>query len=110
MDLSQIINELGEERESYFNAVAPPVIQTSNFAFREVQQLREALNNEFGANLYSRGNNPTIGILRKKLAALDGAEDALVLSSGVAAVFLAVFSNVQQGDHIVSVQKPYSWT
>ena len=110
MDLSQIINELGEDRESYFGAVAPPIIQTSNFAFKNVAQLREAMQDEFAVDLYSRGNNPTVTILRKKIAALDNAEDALVLSSGVAAVFLAVFANVKQGDHIVSVAKPYSWT
>ena len=110
MDLSQIINELGEDRESYFGAVAPPIIQTSNFAFKNVSQLREAMQDEFAVDLYSRGNNPTVTILRKKIAALDNAEDALVLSSGVAAVFLAVFANVKQGDHIVSVARPYSWT
>lgn len=110
MDLSQIINELGEERAAYFGAVAPPIVQTSNFAFNKVAQLREAMQDEFAADLYSRGNNPTVTILRKKIAALDHAEDALVLSSGVAAVFLAVFANVKQGDHIISVAKPYSWT
>lgn len=31
MDISYIINELGEERENYFNAVAPPIVQTSNY-------------------------------------------------------------------------------
>jgi cystathionine beta-lyase/cystathionine gamma-synthase len=33
MDISYILNELGEEREHYFNAVAPPIMQTSNFKF-----------------------------------------------------------------------------
>ena len=37
--------------------------------------------------LYSRGLNPTVEILRKKLAALDGAEDCLVFNSGAAAIF-----------------------
>jgi len=110
MNLSEIINELGEERHQYFDAIAPPIIQTSNFSFHDVKKLREALSDESSQNLYTRGNNPTVTILRKKLAALDGAEDALVLASGVAAIFLAVFSNVKQGDHIVSVAKPYSWT
>jgi len=32
-DISYILNELGEDRDSYFNAIAPPIIQTSNFAF-----------------------------------------------------------------------------
>jgi cystathionine beta-lyase/cystathionine gamma-synthase len=110
MNLSEILNELGEERDQYFNSIAPPIIQTSNFAFKQVSDLREAMMDEFDVNLYSRGNNPTVTILRKKIAALDHAEDSLVLSSGVAAIFLAVFANVQQGDHIVSVAKPYSWT
>lgn len=110
MELSEILNELGEDREDYFNAVAPPIIQTSNFAFRKAADLRAALQDEYSFNLYSRGQNPTITVLRKKLAALDGAEDALVFSSGVAAVFMAVFPNLKAGDHVVCVDKPYSWT
>lgn len=110
MDWSYIINQLGEDRENYFNAIAPPLMQTSNFAFTDVASFREALADEYKGKLYSRGHNPTIDILRKKLAALDGAEDALVFGSGVAAIFSAVFSNISQGDHIVSVAKPYSWT
>src|SRR5688572_11014316 len=110
MDLSEILNELGEERELYFNAVAPPILQTSNFAFRKVNDLRSALADEYDALIYTRGNNPTVTILRKKLAALDGAEDALIFSSGVAAIFVAVFASVQRDDHIISVARPYSWT
>ena len=110
MDISYILNVLGEERENYFNAVSPPIMQTSNFAFDSVENLRNALKDELSTNLYSRGINPTVEILRKKMAALDEAEDALICSSGVTAVFMAVFPNVESGDHIVSVAKPYSWT
>ncbi len=109
MDISYILNELGEEREHYFNAVAPPIIQTSNFAFKKVEDLRKAFEDEMSGYLYSRGINPTVDILRKKLAALDGAEDALVFNSGASAIFASVFANVKSGDHIVSVRKPYSW-
>src|SRR6476660_3167698 len=59
--------------------------------------------------LYSRGLNPTVDILRKKLAALDGAEDCLVFGSGAAAIFAGVLANVKAGDHIVSVRAPYTW-
>jgi cystathionine beta-lyase/cystathionine gamma-synthase len=110
MDLSYILNELGEDRENYFNAVSPPIIQTSNFTFKTVADFRQALGNEFDAMLYSRGNNPTLNILRKKLAALDGAEEALVFSSGVAAISVPILSLLQQGDHAVVVENPYSWT
>lgn len=110
MDLSYILNELGEDREQYFNAIAPPIIQTSNFKFNTVGDFRAALADEYQGNLYSRGFNPTIDILRKKLAALDGAEDALVFSSGIAAVTIPILALLKQGDEVICVENPYSWT
>ena len=109
MDISYILNEFAEDRENYFNAVSPPIIQTSNFVFNTVDEMRNAFADEYSVYLYSRGKNPTVEILRKKLAALDGAEDCLVFNSGAAAIFVAVLANVKAGDHIVSVQKPYTW-
>ena len=110
MDISYIINELAEDRENYFNAVSPPIMQTSNFVFKKVDDMRKAFADEYSTYIYSRGRNPTIDILRKKLAALDGAEDCLVFNNGAAATFAAVLANVKSGDHIVCVDKPYSWT
>ena len=110
MDLSYILNHLGEDRENYFNAVSPPIIQTSNFYFKDVASLRKAFLNEKEIPIYTRGNNPTVEILRKKIAALAGAEDALVFSSGVAAISAAVISNVNAGEHVLCVKKPYGWT
>lgn len=110
MNLSYILNELGEDREQYFNAIAPPIIQTSNFKFNTVADFRTALADEYQGNLYSRGFNPTSDILRKKLAALDGAEDALVFSSGIAAITVPVLALLQNGDEVVCVENPYSWT
>ena len=109
MDLSYIINELAEERENYFNAVSPPIAQTSNFVFNTVADLSKAFEDEMGGYLYSRGLNPTVEILRKKLAALDGAEDCLVFNSGASAIFAGVLASVKAGDHIVSVKEPYTW-
>ena len=109
MDISYIINELAEDRENYFNAIAPPIVQTSNFVFNTVDEMRQAFADEYSTYLYSRGLNPTVDILRKKLAALDAAEDCLVFNSGAAAIFAAVLANVKSGDHIVSVHKPYTW-
>lgn len=109
MDISYILNEYAEDRDDYFRAIAPPIVQTSNFAFKTVDDLRQAFDNEYSTWLYSRGLNPTVEILRKKLAALDGAEDCLVFNSGAAAIFAAVLANVKSGDHIVSVQGVYTW-
>jgi cystathionine beta-lyase/cystathionine gamma-synthase len=107
--VSYIINELGEERENYFNAVAPPIIQSSNFAFNKVDELRKAFEDEYTAFLYSRALNPTVRILSQKLGALDGAEDCLVVNSGAGAIFASVLANIKSGDHIISVDKPYTW-
>jgi len=109
MDTSYILNEFAEDRENYFNAVSPPIMQTSNFMFKKVDDMRNAFADEYSTYLYSRGKNPTVNILKQKLAALDGAEDCLLFNSGAAAIFAAVFANVKSGDHIVSVDKPYSW-
>jgi cystathionine beta-lyase/cystathionine gamma-synthase len=89
--------------------VAPPIVQTSNFAFKNVADLSKAFEDEMSGYLYSRGLNPTVDILRKKLAALDGTEDCLVFNNGAAAIFAGIFANVKSGDHLVSVKAPYTW-
>lgn len=110
MDLSYILNHLGEERSNYFNAVSPPIIQSSNFVFDSVQDLKQKITTEYESHVYTRGNNPTVDILRKKIAALEHAEDCLVLSSGASAVAASIMANIAQGDHIVCVKSAYSWT
>lgn len=110
MDTSFILNHLGEERDEYYGSVAPPIFQTTNFCFKTVAEMRQKLTKELETPFYTRGYNPTVATLRKKLAALEKAEDALVFSSGSAAVAAAVMSVVKGGDHVVCVQKPYSWT
>ncbi len=111
---NQVINDilfhLGEQRDDYYGAVAPPVIQSSNFVFDSVAQMRTSISDEMHHHIYTRGNNPTTEILRQKLAALEHAEDALVTSSGSAAISIALLTFLQSGDHIICIEKPYSWT
>jgi len=109
-DLSYILNHLGEDRESYRGAVSPPIYQSSIFAFKTVDKFREGFRDEFRRTTYTRGNNPTVEILRKKVAALEGSEDCLMFGSGAAAVSAAVMASVGAGDHVICVQRPYSWT
>ncbi|MCB0774513.1 MAG: aminotransferase class I/II-fold pyridoxal phosphate-dependent enzyme [Flavobacteriales bacterium] len=109
-DLSFILNHLGEDREAGFRAVVPPVVQSGNFAYPTVAALRQAMHNEFDLPVYTRGANPTVAVVRRKLAALEHAEDALLFSSGSAAITAGIMAFVRAGDHVVSVRKPYSWT
>jgi cystathionine beta-lyase/cystathionine gamma-synthase len=110
MDLSYILNQLGEEETRWYGVVAPALAQSSIFAMPNVAAMRAALGDEYASHIYTRGNNPTVAILRKKLAALEGAEDALVLASGAAAVSAAALAAVRAGDHVLAVARPYSWT
>lgn len=110
MDLSEILTHLGEDRERGYDAVVPPIVQSGNFTYPTVAAMRAVVQQEFDRPLYTRGYNPTVAMLRKKIAALEHAEDALVLSSGSAAIAAAVIAFTKAGDHIVCVQKPYSWT
>ena len=110
MDLSWILNHLGEDREEYFGAVSPPIVQSSIFAFPTVAKMREGFRDELAAHVYTRGNNPTVEILRRKVAALEGAEDCLMFGSGAGAISAAVIGSVRGGDHVICVARPYSWT
>ncbi|WP_394990448.1 trans-sulfuration enzyme family protein [Emticicia sp.] len=109
MNQSFIINQLAEDREKYFHAVAPPIIQTSNFAYPTVDEFMFAIQNEKDEHIYTRGNNPTVNMLCQKMAALEGSEDCLMVGSGAAAITNAVISQVNAGDHIICVQNPYTW-
>ena len=108
--LSFILNDLGEERHNYYHAMSPPVIQTSNFVFPTVDDFRTAVQDELHSHIYTKGNNPTVEILRKKIAALEGTDDALLFASGTAAISMTIMSCVGQGDHVICVRHPYSWT
>ena len=109
-DLSYILNHLGEDRESQRGAVSPPIYQSSIFAFPSVEAFREGFRDEFRRTTYTRGNNPTVEVLRKKVAALEGAEDCLMFGSGAGAISAAVIASVSAGDHVICVARPYSWT
>ncbi len=109
-DWTEILLHLGEETPLRSKPIVPPIVQSSNFGFASVADFRAAFGNEKAAHLYTRGNNPTVEIVRKKIAALEGAEDALLFSSGSAAIAAAIMSQVAAGDHVVCVQKPYNWT
>jgi len=88
----------------------PPVYQTSVFAFDSLEQVDQAFGGEEGAFVYSRYGNPTVRALETALAHLEGTEAALVASSGMAALAVAVLSLCGQGDHIIAAQDLYGGT
>ena len=110
MDLTEILHHLGEYDDPTFRTVSPPIYQSSNFDFKTVKDFRAAMANEEHLPIYTRGANPTVRLLEKKLAALQSTEAALCFGSGSAAVAAAVMNSVSGGDHVICVDYAYSWT
>jgi cystathionine beta-lyase/cystathionine gamma-synthase len=108
--LDYIINHAGETRSAYLNSGSPPVFLTSLFSFPNLEAMQMALQKESTQPFYTRGTNPNLQMLETKLAALEKGEACLLFASGSAAIAAAVCSQVKAGDHVVCVQKPYSWT
>ena len=111
MKLSNITTQLAHAGDGQFekdlkdfNSVPEvlPVYMTSVFAFDDVASVDDIYEGKSGGYVYSRMRHPNTDSVSLSLAAADGAEDALVFSSGMAAIILSIISVVKAGDHIVS--------
>ena len=78
-----------------------PIYATSTFVFATAAELEAYQRGSTGKYLYSRYANPSVQGAEEKLAALEGAEAALVTSSGMAAVSTALFGLLRAGDELV---------
>lgn len=79
-----------------------PIYMSSVFTFDDVPSLDAVYAGEADGYVYSRMTNPGTDAAEEMLAAAEGADGALVFSSGMAAIINAIVANVQAGDHIVS--------
>ncbi len=90
--------------------LATPIVQTSTFAFASAEEMRRYLGGDDELFLYTRYANPTVRELEQRLAALEGAEAALALASGMAAMTTAVLSLVRSGDEVLGSASLYGGT
>ena len=87
-----------------------PIYPTTSYLFQSPEHAANLFAlKEFG-NIYSRIMNPTVEVLERRLAALEGGKAALATSSGHAAQFLALTTLAQAGDNIVSTPNLYGGT
>ena len=101
-------------------AVKCPIFQTSTFVFRTAEEgkaffelaygLREKRPAEEPGLIYSRINNPDLEILEDRLALWDGADAALVFSSGMAAISTTLLTFLRPGDAVVYSEPIYGGT
>ncbi len=111
-DYENICMHLGEEDISNARPVSPPIYQTSLFTFESYDDVCHAIDAPYEEKpcFYTRGENPTIDLLCKKLAALEGAESAYVFSSGMGAISSAILAYAKKGGHILLVNNVYPHT
>jgi cystathionine gamma-synthase len=111
----------GDDRAKPYDAVPCPIVQTSTYTFASTADIvafttgtdhpgREREAALWEREEYGRYGNPTVRAVEKKLAALDGAEDAILFASGMAALSTAVLALVRAGQHIVYVRDGYRMT
>ena len=91
----------GEDRSFGSTAHNTPIFQTATFAFETAEEMAEAVMDPLSSFFYSRTANPTTAALEQKIASLEGMEEALVTSSGMAAVALSIMISAKAGDHII---------
>ena len=84
-----------------------PIYMSSVFTFDDVPSLDAVYAGEADGYVYSRMTNPSTDAAEEMLAAAEGADGALVFSSGMAAIINAIIANVQAGDHIVAQKTIY---
>src|SRR5262249_42201810 len=100
----------GYEVEPTTKAVAVPIYQTVAYAFDSADHGAALFNLEVEGYRYSRINNPTVAVLERRVAALEGGLDALCVSSGQAALNYAMLNLTELGTNIVSVPQLYGTT
>jgi cystathionine beta-lyase/cystathionine gamma-synthase len=93
-----------------FGALVDPIWQTAPFWFRNVAELESAARGERPDLFYSRYGNPTITAAERKMAALEGTEDAVLFASGLAAIGVALRAVLSPGDHVVATEDLYGGT
>jgi len=87
-----------------------PVFQTAPFAFDSTDELAAAFGSGSLAGLYSRYENPTVRAVEEKLAALEGAEEAVAFASGMAALHGALMALLRPGDLLLASREMYGGT
>jgi methionine-gamma-lyase len=91
-------------------ALSPPVYLNSTYAFPNVAEGQRRFRGESQGYLYSRVGNPTVAVLEKRLANLEGGEAGLATASGMGAITAALWTLLQAGDAIVADQTLYGCT
>lgn len=97
----------GAEPDPVTGARVTPVHLTAGFVFDDFEQARARFAGEDDGFVYTRMGNPTTAAVERRLAALEGGTDALLLGTGQAALTVALLGILGAGDHLVAAADLY---
>jgi methionine-gamma-lyase len=100
----------GEDRHGQSGPLTTPIAQTSVFVIPSLDELRRYAEGDRDLYLYSRYGNPTVKAAEEKIAALEGADAAVLTASGMSATMVAALATCKAGDEIVSMLDIYGGT
>ena len=101
----------GEDRNKPMHSLTTPVLFSTAFPFTNNAELHEFFQGDIERpNEYARYGHPTLRSAEKKVAAIEGSEDALLCATGMAAVTSCIMSLVKSGSHIVVTSDSYRKT
>jgi methionine-gamma-lyase len=92
------------------HSVAPPIWQTSTFSVDSPEDFAGLATSVHPSEFYTRYGNPTHAQVERLVSSLEGGEAAFVAGSGMGAIFTAVMSLLEKGDHVVAQRSLYGNT
>jgi O-succinylhomoserine sulfhydrylase len=95
-------SQWGENSEALF--------LTSSFTHPDAATAAARFANEEEAFVYSRFSNPTVTMMERRLAALEGAQAGIGTASGMGAILLLILATLKSGDHVVCSQSVFGST
>lgn len=100
----------GEEQHHKNAPITTPIVQTSVFILKDLEEMRRIAEGRSDAYIYTRYANPTTTAAERKIAALEGGEDCVLTASGMAAELAAILALCRAGDELVSMLDVYGGT
>lgn len=102
----------GSARFRAHHSLLVPIVQTAVYTFDTVEDLQTTIeekmfSEEVERDEYGRYGNPTVRAAEAKLAALEGGEDAILVSSGMGAVTATLLLLLKPGDHLIATNESY---
>ena len=87
-----------------------PIYATSSFVFESAEQAAATFSGERDGNTYSRFSNPTVSVFEKRLTALEGGQEGVATSSGMAAILTLCLTVLRAGDHVICSRNVFGST